>query len=370
MAQSRLVRFSPAVVRRAAHEDPAVAEALLRELADRALAYIHEITGSAFTTVRERIARHLLDLAAQESRTGGWRATGADGCGQPTTARRLRRHRPGGGRPGPARPAGREGRSARIRITSTSSTRSGSATSRVEPGFLQLPSGDSTLPRMGITIDSDAAPPREIAATAVAGLRAALVGEVVTPRDEGYDDIAGCGTARSTGIRPHRPCAGVSTTSARPPVRTRPPPAGRGPERRPQLPRAVDLRRRAADRPATDERYPRRPRRPDGRRAGRGAARGARRGDPEPRLGRAGGDRLAHRAGRAHTRRRHRLGPAQVRPDRRLAGVGRRGDRRRRVRARESTTRTRNCSGDCGAVAATSASSPTSGSASTRWARR
>jgi CRP/FNR family transcriptional regulator, cyclic AMP receptor protein len=71
MVEARLVRFSPAVVRRAAHEDPAVAEALLRELADRALTYIHEITGSAFTTVRERVARHLLDLAAQESRTAG-----------------------------------------------------------------------------------------------------------------------------------------------------------------------------------------------------------------------------------------------------------------------------------------------------------
>jgi CRP/FNR family transcriptional regulator len=48
-----------------------VAEALLRELADRALTYIHEITGSAFATVRERVARHLLDLAAMESRTAG-----------------------------------------------------------------------------------------------------------------------------------------------------------------------------------------------------------------------------------------------------------------------------------------------------------
>jgi CRP/FNR family transcriptional regulator, cyclic AMP receptor protein len=71
MVQARLLRFSPAVVRRAAHEDPAVAEALLRELADRALTYVHEITGSAFTTVRERVARHLLDLAAQESRAAG-----------------------------------------------------------------------------------------------------------------------------------------------------------------------------------------------------------------------------------------------------------------------------------------------------------
>jgi CRP-like cAMP-binding protein len=72
LVQARLLRLSPVVVRRAAHEDPSVAEALLRELADRALTYIHEIAGSAFTTVRERVARHLLDLAAQEARVGGW----------------------------------------------------------------------------------------------------------------------------------------------------------------------------------------------------------------------------------------------------------------------------------------------------------
>ncbi len=71
MVPARLLRFAPDVVRRVAHDDPQVAEALLRELGDRALAYIHEITGSAFTTVRERIARHLLDLAAEESRVAG-----------------------------------------------------------------------------------------------------------------------------------------------------------------------------------------------------------------------------------------------------------------------------------------------------------
>lgn len=31
--------------------------------------FVQEIGGSAFTTVRQRVARHLLDLAAQESRT-------------------------------------------------------------------------------------------------------------------------------------------------------------------------------------------------------------------------------------------------------------------------------------------------------------
>ncbi len=67
-----VLRMSPDVVRRAVAEDPRVADALLRELADRALGFIHEITGSAFTSVRQRVARHLLDLAAQEARvTGG-----------------------------------------------------------------------------------------------------------------------------------------------------------------------------------------------------------------------------------------------------------------------------------------------------------
>jgi CRP/FNR family transcriptional regulator len=66
-----VLRLSPGVVHRAAAEDPRVADALLRELADRALRYIHEITGSAFTTIRQRVARHLLDLAAQEVRVTG-----------------------------------------------------------------------------------------------------------------------------------------------------------------------------------------------------------------------------------------------------------------------------------------------------------
>jgi CRP-like cAMP-binding protein len=71
MVHSRVLHLCPDVVRRAARVDPMVAEALLGELADRALTYIHEITGSAFSSVRERVARHLLDLAAQEARATG-----------------------------------------------------------------------------------------------------------------------------------------------------------------------------------------------------------------------------------------------------------------------------------------------------------
>ena len=64
-----MLRLAPDVVRRTAARDPQVADALLRELADRVVGFIQEIAGRAFTTVRQRLARHLLDLAAQESRT-------------------------------------------------------------------------------------------------------------------------------------------------------------------------------------------------------------------------------------------------------------------------------------------------------------
>jgi CRP/FNR family transcriptional regulator len=71
VVDAEVLRLSPDVVRRAASEEPQVADVLLRELADRALSYIHEITGSAFTSTRQRVARHLLDLAAHEARITG-----------------------------------------------------------------------------------------------------------------------------------------------------------------------------------------------------------------------------------------------------------------------------------------------------------
>jgi CRP/FNR family transcriptional regulator, cyclic AMP receptor protein len=69
VVDAELLRLWPDVVRRAAAEDPHVADALMHELADRVLSFIHEIPGSAFSSVRQRVARHLLDLASQESRT-------------------------------------------------------------------------------------------------------------------------------------------------------------------------------------------------------------------------------------------------------------------------------------------------------------
>jgi CRP/FNR family cyclic AMP-dependent transcriptional regulator len=70
VADATVLRLSPDIVRRAAAEDAHVADAWLHELADRVLSFVHEIPDSAFTSVRHRVARHLLDLASQESRAG------------------------------------------------------------------------------------------------------------------------------------------------------------------------------------------------------------------------------------------------------------------------------------------------------------
>ncbi|WP_170149242.1 Crp/Fnr family transcriptional regulator [Geodermatophilus normandii] len=70
VVDTTVLRLSPQGVRRVAAEDADVADAFLRELADRVRSFVHEISDSAFTSVRHRVARHLLDLASQESRAG------------------------------------------------------------------------------------------------------------------------------------------------------------------------------------------------------------------------------------------------------------------------------------------------------------
>jgi CRP/FNR family cyclic AMP-dependent transcriptional regulator len=57
--------MSPGVVRDLTERDVRVARALLSELSERAGGFLHEIPGSVFTTVRQRVARHLLDLASE-----------------------------------------------------------------------------------------------------------------------------------------------------------------------------------------------------------------------------------------------------------------------------------------------------------------
>ncbi|MGH8826252.1 MAG: Crp/Fnr family transcriptional regulator [Jiangellaceae bacterium] len=65
LVDSVLLRFSPRPVRQAADADIRVAHAFLREISERTVSYVNEIHGSTFATVRQRVARHLLDLAAQ-----------------------------------------------------------------------------------------------------------------------------------------------------------------------------------------------------------------------------------------------------------------------------------------------------------------
>lgn len=60
-----LLRMSPTIARRAAERDVRVAISLLGEVSERVLTFVWEISGSAFATVRQRVARHLLDLASE-----------------------------------------------------------------------------------------------------------------------------------------------------------------------------------------------------------------------------------------------------------------------------------------------------------------
>jgi CRP/FNR family transcriptional regulator len=53
-------------VRELASTDGTVADALLRELSERVHDFVSEIARGSFTTVRQRVARHLLDLASQD----------------------------------------------------------------------------------------------------------------------------------------------------------------------------------------------------------------------------------------------------------------------------------------------------------------
>ena len=64
LVDTQLLRMSPAKVRELAGRDLRVASALLVELSERAHGFVNEIPGTAFATVRQRVARQLLDLAS------------------------------------------------------------------------------------------------------------------------------------------------------------------------------------------------------------------------------------------------------------------------------------------------------------------
>jgi CRP/FNR family transcriptional regulator len=69
LTDAQLLAFNPDSVRRLAQEDVRIAFALCRELSDRLYEYFGELGGTAFATLRQRVVRHLLDVASE--RPGG-----------------------------------------------------------------------------------------------------------------------------------------------------------------------------------------------------------------------------------------------------------------------------------------------------------
>lgn len=63
LAPSRILVMRPAIVRSLAETDPRVALALLHETSDRTQAYITMAGGQALSSLRQRIAAHLLEMA-------------------------------------------------------------------------------------------------------------------------------------------------------------------------------------------------------------------------------------------------------------------------------------------------------------------
>ncbi len=68
LSDSELLGFRPAIVRSCADREPRVARALLTETSERVMSFVAEFSGHAFANVRQRIARHLLDLASDHQR--------------------------------------------------------------------------------------------------------------------------------------------------------------------------------------------------------------------------------------------------------------------------------------------------------------
>jgi len=66
LAQTRFVRLRAATLLQLARTDVRVAFALFQESKDRLAAYMEQVGGVSFSTLRQRVARHLLDIAAAD----------------------------------------------------------------------------------------------------------------------------------------------------------------------------------------------------------------------------------------------------------------------------------------------------------------
>ena len=64
LVDAEVLRISATVARGMGTRDLRVARAFLGELSERALSFVYEVPGGAFATVRQRVVRHLLDLAS------------------------------------------------------------------------------------------------------------------------------------------------------------------------------------------------------------------------------------------------------------------------------------------------------------------
>lgn len=67
LSASELLTLPPEWVRARADRDPEVARALLAEMSERVMFFVAELSGQAFASVSERVARHLLDLASDQA---------------------------------------------------------------------------------------------------------------------------------------------------------------------------------------------------------------------------------------------------------------------------------------------------------------
>jgi CRP/FNR family transcriptional regulator len=70
LVDTHLLLLSPAKVRALADRDLRVARALLVELSERARNFVNEIPRTTFASVRQRVARQLLDLASADESAG------------------------------------------------------------------------------------------------------------------------------------------------------------------------------------------------------------------------------------------------------------------------------------------------------------
>jgi CRP/FNR family cyclic AMP-dependent transcriptional regulator len=70
LRQSRILMLRPGIVRGLAATDVQVAGALLAELSDRVIGHISELVGSSFSGLRQKVGRHLLDIATVDAEDG------------------------------------------------------------------------------------------------------------------------------------------------------------------------------------------------------------------------------------------------------------------------------------------------------------